>query len=731
MKRVVLKRVIAVLIFMIIISSIYKIYLHLDETDFKDHNFINIHSLKESDQDGPFSFAVVSSIKNSNDVFRDRIIPQINRRQDIDFLISTGDSVLDGAEEKYRILNKTLKSLNSPSIIGIGGNEVSDNGYMRYYKHFGPSYFSFFYDKTYFIFLDSTEITSLEIQESWLIEELNKASKYDNIFVVMDKFPINNGNNKEIDYLGGLTRLFSDYGVTSVFYTGDSYSERIIENVRYYSNGKAGGIADSVDYGYLICHVSGSSTSLEYMKVTPSSSSPLVRAWVGLWYGIRSLFFVQFSNIVIVLSLSLIFSLAIYDKISKDTDYYRDFSVESKDQFSNRTLTIAMFTNNYLPFIGGVPISIHRFAGALRRLGHRVVIFSPEYPSGNGLYEDVVRCPLLKYSKTGNFNFAIANIYSPFIKKEFSKYEFDIVHVHHAFWMGKKGLNLGIKGAIPVVLTYHTRLEKYSENLPFGKLIFKNYLSHKMIKRFAQKCDGVIAPTQSAKEYLENVGVSRLKLVMPTGIDIDSYLNADIANVNNIRNRYVNEDEVLLCSVFRLSPEKNAEFIVDGIKMVSDITKTKFKCIIIGDGPEKEALTDKINNIGMSQHIILCGSIPPELIPLYYLASDLFVFSSQSETQGMVLLEAMAGGCPVVCIRSSGTDDVVVDQINGFKTAPDLVEWSDKVSILVDDQILRSQLASNAEVFAHSYSIEALTEKLAAFYKTVILQKENHNEKNI
>lgn len=730
MKRIVLRRIIAFLVFLIIISGIYKVYIHIDETDFRDHNFINIKLLNGDVKDDTFSFAVVSSIKNSNDVFRDKIIPVINGNPQIDFVISTGNSVLDGAEAKYRHLNKTLKSLIKPSIIGIGSHEITDDGYMRYYKHFGPSYFSFFYENSYFIFLDSTEITSFEIQENWLIDELNIASEYENIFIILDKNPVLDVGYDNINYSGDINKLFSDYGVTSVFYSGDSYSEKIVDGVRYYTSGKAGGIADSTGYGYLICDVRGNSASIEYLKITPNFSSPIARAWVGLWYGIRSLFFVQFGNIVIVLSLFLIFSLVIYSKISKDKDFYRDFSIKGSDHYQNKQLTIAMFTNNYLPFIGGVPISIHRYAATLRNLGHRVIIFAPEYPSGNGIYEDVVRCPLLRYSESGNFKFAIANIFSQFIDKEFSEYSFDIVHLHHPFWMGNKGLSLAVKNRIPAVLTYHTRLEKYSENLPFGRLFFKNYLSHKMIKRFAQRCDGVIAPTQSAKEYLENVGVSRLKLVMPTGIDLDSFKNLDREKVKETRSMFVNDDEILLCSVFRLSPEKNAEFLIDGLKIVAEKTKVKFRCIIIGDGPDKDLLTAKIEDLGMSDKIVLLGKLSPDIIPQYYLASDMFVFSSQSETQGMVLLEAMAGGCPVICIRSSGTDDVVDEGINGYKTDPDLIEWSEKVTLLISDHALREQLSANAVSYVQNYSIEALSQNLVDFYNTVISQKEIYHEKD-
>ncbi|MBK5201122.1 MAG: glycosyltransferase [Spirochaetaceae bacterium] len=668
-----------------------------------------------------YSFAVVSSIQNSKDVFAKRIVPNINSDTNIKFLISTGNSVLDGAEEKYRLLNRSLTTLKNPNIIGIGGTEISDKGYMRYYRHFGSAYFSFTYNNAYFIFLDSTVVSSREIQLSWLMDELKKAKDFNKIFIVMDNSPISGVGDNTI-YNKNLMNLLSKYSISGVFYSGDIYKLDTIENVNYYSCGKAGGISQENNYGYVKVDINNTINSVNYISVTPQYNNPILRLWIGLWYMIHTLLYVHFINIIILLISLLIFSLLIYNKISKEMNYYRDFN-NLDDSNKNNKLSIAMFTNNYLPFIGGVPISIYRLASTLRDRGNKVVIFAPDYPDNDINDFDVIRCKLLKYSDSGKFPFAISNIYSSAIEKNFNKYRFDIIHVHHPFWMGKKALKLAKKNNIPIVLTYHTRLEKYSENIPFGKLLFKNILSHRIIKMFAQKCDGIIAPTQSAKEYLENIGVSRPKLVMPTGIDSKAYENIDTKIVKEIRDSFVQENELLLCSVFRLSPEKNAEFLIDGLKLIKEKTSVKFKCIIIGEGPEKEFLNQKIKTLNMDENIILCGKIEPNKIPAYYMASDLFVFSSQSETQGMVLIEAMEGKCPVVCIRSSGTDDVITNNFNGFKTGPDLTQWSNEVIKLINNKALRDEMSLNAKNYAQKYSIDSLTIELEAFYKMLIIQK--------
>ncbi|WKY48985.1 glycosyltransferase [Eubacteriaceae bacterium ES3] len=720
MNRKILKIIIVTLISLLAIVSAYKIYLIVNERDYLDHNYSAIKTLTDNQNLADYSFAVVGNAENSNDVFSKRIVESMNNDADIAFLISTGNAVLDGAEEKYRLLNKSLDNLNVPSIIGVGSNEVSDGGYVRFYNHLGPTYFSFTYNQDYFIFLDSTEATTFEVQEEWLLSELAMARDYRHRFIIMEQSPLD-VTTDVVDYSGGLRQMFSENGVTGVFYSAKDYDQMTVDGVVYYASGNAGGFTDSEDYGYLKISVTENSPVADYVQVMPAYNNVFMQTYIGFWYKLHTLIYVQFFNIIIVLSVLLLSGILAYRRISRETDYYRDFSVANRGDYDDRKLSIAMFTNNYLPFIGGVPISISRLSEELRKNGHRVVIFAPNYPNSQEDESDVIRCPLLKYYKSAQIPFPIANIYSPKIEKAFK--DFDLVHVHHPFWMGKKGLRLGQKANLPVVLTYHTRLEKYSQNLPFGRMMFKNFVSHHMIRVFGQQCDGIVAPTQSAKEYLENVGVSRPKLIMPTGIDLTAYHKNDLQRIAEIRANYVDEDTLLLCSVFRLSKEKNPEFLIEGIDVVRKLTTVKFKCIIIGEGPEREQITEKINELDLSETVVLVGKISPEKMAAYYQAADLFVFSSQSETQGMVLLEAMAGKCPVVCIRSSGTDDVVLNGFNGFKTLAKTEEWANRVVDMLKDDQFRRTISDNALTTAEQYSIEALAKKLEGFYYDLIAQK--------
>jgi glycosyltransferase involved in cell wall biosynthesis len=381
-----------------------------------------------------------------------------------------------------------------------------------------------------------------------------------------------------------------------------------------------------------------------------------------------------------------------------------------------RPLRIAMFTNNYYPFIGGVPISIERLSSALRNLGHHAVIFAPEYKAQNDSAQDnVIRCKLLVCLKTKLFDFHIANIFSRTIEREFVRQNFDIVHVHHPFWMGTKGLSLARKYGIPAVITYHTRFDMYHHYMPVFKRYFKKYLSHRIVLHFAQNCDMVFAPAESSAEYLKELGVTKPIEIMPTGAELMLGGNAP-----NLRQAYTPRGELLLCSVSRLAREKNIFFLLEGIKYIKSYGKTPFKCVIIGDGPERDEIEKFIKDENLSDTVILTGTVEPGGVGKFYFASDIFVYASKSETQGMVLIEAMAGRCPVVAVTSGGVDDVVTNGFNGYKTAESTQEWAQKVMLLMDNEDLRAEMSANAQCYAGKFSTENVALQAVKAYNNVI-----------
>jgi glycosyltransferase involved in cell wall biosynthesis len=270
---------------------------------------------------------------------------------------------------------------------------------------------------------------------------------------------------------------------------------------------------------------------------------------------------------LLILGLISLLALKIYSLIIRQEHLYRDFSVDEV-ALSKSYPRVAMFTNNYLPFIGGVPLSIERLEKELIRQGAVVEVFAPSYrqPWPDAEASPVFRCPVLFYTR--RHQFPVANIFSHGMVAAFKALNCDLVHVHHPFWLGKKGLLLARKHGKPVVFTYHTRLEHYTHYIPVPGVVLKNFVAHFIIKHFANRCDAIITPTASTEEYLRNLGVSALIETIPTGINTEDYRQWSPQEVEDLRCRYTAPGERLLISVSRLAKEKNLD--IDGVMSAID-----------------------------------------------------------------------------------------------------------------------------------------------------------------
>ena len=299
-------------------------------------------------------------------------------------------------------------------------------------------------------------------------------------------------------YCDFLTDTFSKYKVTAVFTSGmEVFDSRKIKDVQYFISGGAGGALllnnENSFYHYIKVNIKNDEVAYSVIKEEMPSNLAIYRILENLWFYIHSIFYLNFFNFILILCIFIFLGLVINYRVTKSVHYYNEFDEAPESIKNNEKLNIAMFTNNYFPFIGGVPISITRLTKGLRGQGHNVVIFAPKYPIKTLEDANVIRCNLLIYYRTKPFDFAIVNIFSSKIEKIFSTQNFDVIHVHHPFWMGTKGLELGKKYGLPVILTYHTRLEKYAHNLPLFKQTFENIASHKLIRIFSQKCDAIIS----------------------------------------------------------------------------------------------------------------------------------------------------------------------------------------------------------------------------------------------
>lgn len=381
-------------------------------------------------------------------------------------------------------------------------------------------------------------------------------------------------------------------------------------------------------------------------------------------------------------------------------------------------MRIAMFTNNYKPYIGGVPISIEHLANALRSRGHQVYVFAPSYKQQK---EEpyVIRYPSFPVTIAGA---PVPNILTKLFEKKIMELQIDLIHVHHPALIGNVALEIKRKLHIPIVFTYHTRYEEYLHYIA-GLKKMEEYtgLLEKYLQYFCKRCDLLIAPTPGVQKYLRQKGYQTSIEVLPTGIPVENF-RIEKEKTERIRQHYRGNADYLFCTVSRIAKEKNLYFQLEGLACLKRLLKKSgksFRHIMIGEGPEKENLMQHMQELGLTEEIILLGNVDNMEIKNYQAASDLFLFTSKSETQGIVLLEAMAASNPVVAVKASGVQDVIRDGENGSMTAEDSYQWAKKIIEILDSPKQMEVMRIGARQTAELYSEEMIAERAEYCYKKI------------
>lgn len=677
-------------------------------------------------------FAVVGNVNNSVRVFGEEIIPVINA-DDYDFLISAGNAVAAGQAENYRAVHRLFSRLEVPYLLTYGENEDRDFGSYRFYEQFGPHFFSFRLDDVMFVFLDGTGKTDPAWQLMWLDRELSAPGVERRfVFVGLPLHPeIEQAVAFEFDhYLDdaafrqALIQTIEAHGVDAVFSANLSlYSRREINGVDYVTTGGGGGafVTGELPFHHFVdVRLDDEATTIEPVLFDihqPAWRRAVESAWAAL-YAFFYVSYPRFLLIVIALALTVLY---LHRLLFTQRDFYPDFDAD-ETPYRDRSLRVAMYSNNYFPFVSGITVSVERLRRGLEALGDHVVLFVPGYRKQSKSDAAVERVPtLVAFGDKGEFR--LSNPFHWPLISRLRRFKPDIIHVHHPFWLGSIGLFLGRRLRVPVVYTYHTRLEHYGHFVPLPGPLFRNLISHYLIKRFSNKCDGVIVPTHSAEEYLRMIGVKTNTLVQPTGIEVDDQSAPESERVSQLRKRLgIAPGEKVLISVSRLSKEKNIDFMLQALARPAQPALPPFRLLLVGDGPDREHLRARIDELSLRDRVILAGSVAPEDMKLYYALADVFVFASRSETQGMVILEAMAAGLPVLAVRSSGIDDVVRENETGFKTAEKLSEWRERLGWLLDDDELRERFGRQALRFVRAHDISAFSGNVRDFYVRLLAQ---------
>jgi 1,2-diacylglycerol 3-alpha-glucosyltransferase len=383
---------------------------------------------------------------------------------------------------------------------------------------------------------------------------------------------------------------------------------------------------------------------------------------------------------------------------------------------------IAYFTNFYLPVVNGVVRSVQSFREALTALGHNVFVFAQE-----DNYEDsepfIFRYPSLHLPLTGDIPAAIP--VSSFVDQLIPKLKLDIIHTHHPFLLGQTAASKARDNNLPLVFTFHTQYQEYTHYIPFPQEQVQEFLKNTVItwmREFMRKCQHIVIPSESMRSILVNdYGLVDRFTVIPTGIDITPYKKANGAA---LRSQWNWGDDKVIISAGRLAEEKNWVTVLESFA-IAQKTQPNLRLVLLGDGPQAEALRRLAAELETADRVTFVGKVPFEEIPNYLKAADLFAFASITETQGLVTLEAMAAGLPVVAVDAAGTRDILEDGKQGFLTQNDPNDLANGILKLVENSNLMGKFKSAALRTSRTYDNNRLARKMLRVYEQAISDKKS------
>jgi len=388
-------------------------------------------------------------------------------------------------------------------------------------------------------------------------------------------------------------------------------------------------------------------------------------------------------------------------------------------------MKICMFTNTYLPHVGGVARSVSIVTRDLRQMGNHVLVIAPEYSDSNGRDEndlDVLRVPAIQNFNGSDFSLRIP---VPFIIDDsIDNFKPDVIHSHHPYLMGDAALRAAGRRRLPLIFTHHTRYEEYTHYVSANSDAMKQFAVH-LSTEYANMCTSVVAPSRSIARLIRERGVITPVKEIPTGVDTGFFSKGQ---GKKFREEFgIPRDALVIGHLGRLAPEKNLLFLARAISdSMADLPRLRF--LVIGQGPSEDEIIRIFREKKLDDRLIMAGKQTGNRLRDAYHAMDLFVFASKSETQGMVITEAMAAGLPVIAIDAPGAREVVSNSKNGILLPPDTSEYI--FSETVRDAILSSQKLSRwgkaALETAGRFDRKKCAEKLFRLYESVLADSEGY-----
>ena len=381
-------------------------------------------------------------------------------------------------------------------------------------------------------------------------------------------------------------------------------------------------------------------------------------------------------------------------------------------------MKILFISDVYFPRVNGVSTSIETFRRNLQLLGHTVDLIAPDYGKPTANENGIVRVParavpLDPEDRLMGYGWVMQQL------ERLRGEHYDLIHVQTPFVAHYLGVKLSHLLDIPCIETYHTFFEEYLYHyIPFLPKSFTRWLAKRFSRHQGNSLDGMVIPSRPMQRVLQAYGIATTMEVIATGIEPASFVPGDRVA---FREKYgIAQERPMLLFVGRVAHEKNIDFLIKVVNEVrGQVADVLF--VIAGEGPARAHLEQEVKRLGLDQHVRFIGYLDRHTeLNNCYRAADIFIFSSRTETQGLVLLEAMAQGVPLVSTAELGTRDVLQDGAGVWIAQEELSDFSSNVVKMLGHAQARSELGELGRAYANEWSAAKQAKKMLAFYDTVI-----------
>lgn len=386
-------------------------------------------------------------------------------------------------------------------------------------------------------------------------------------------------------------------------------------------------------------------------------------------------------------------------------------------------LRIAVFSDSVLPILNGVSISVDSLVHELRNQGHSVHVYAAKIPGHQDSDPNTFRHPGIPTPWALQYPVARPPYLS--LLKRFRQHTYDIVHTHTPFVLGMVGLRWAESHEIPIVSTYHTLYDRYAY---YAKLVPRRYIRFRIAKHtnfYYNNVSHVITPSEASAKWLRRHSVDTEITVIPTGTARVHFIDRSA-----IRQKMgVPADARILLYVGRLAREKNLATLIAAAEQVMRYD-SQVRLWMVGDGPYREECLAEVRRRGIGDRVRFFGFVPRQEVDAYYAASDLFLFASITETQGLVVQEAMSHGLPAITVGGGGASASVVSGTNGFVVRNDATALAEAAIRVLGDQDLHDSLSTSALRLVREQSPAQMASRVLTVYRDAIQKSRSEAPRN-